>query len=87
MGKQWTESRYTDKLLFIEAVLARMRDRFVRQTAVPPLALVLSNHYAAAAEDVQGVPRATTVLTKMMSLRAQATRASVCDFPAARRRL
>jgi len=41
MGKQWTVSRYTYKLLFNEAVLARMRDRFVRQTAVPPLALVL----------------------------------------------
>ena len=49
--------------------------------------LILSNHYVGAAEEVQGVPRATTVLTKMMSLRAQATRASVCGFPAARRRL
>jgi hypothetical protein len=48
---------------------------------------MLSNHYVVTAEDLQEVPRATTVLTKMRSLRAQATRASVCGFPAARRRL
>ncbi len=37
-------------------------------------ALILSNHYVVAGADVQGVPRATTVLTKIRSLRAQATR-------------
>jgi hypothetical protein len=50
------------------------------------LVLILSNHYVVR-EDLQGVPRATTVLTKMRSLRAQATRASVCGFLAASRRL
>src|SRR5262249_21506683 len=50
-------------------------------------ALILSNHYVVTSEDLQEVPRATTVLTKMRSLRAHATRASVCGFPATRRRL
>jgi len=39
--------------------------------------LMLSNHYVVAGGEVQGVPRATTVFTKIRSLRAQATRASL----------
>jgi hypothetical protein len=63
-------------------------DHFLHlQVGASPRALMLSNHYVVTAEDLQEVPRATTVLTKMRSLRAQATRASVCGFPATRRRL
>ncbi len=39
--------------------------------------------YAAAVWLVHGVPRARTVLAKMRSLRAQATRALLCGFPRA----
>jgi len=66
----------------------RAKSPFTRQQGERfSLRSLLSNHYVVTAEDLQEVPRATTVLTKMRSLRAQATRASVCGFPAARRRL
>src|SRR6516162_11820027 len=48
---------------------AKMPVGFVSPKCAAPLALMLSNHYVVSAEDLQEVPRATTVLTKMRSLR------------------
>src|SRR5262249_17162678 len=47
--------------------------RTVRRRAASSAVLILSNHYVVTSEDLQEVPRATTVLTKMRSLRAHAT--------------
>src|SRR5712691_1669594 len=55
----------------------------IKTTMCPHLAL---SGDRTGAVSTQGVPRSTTVLTKISSFLAQATSAALCSFPAALRR-